>query len=52
MSPNGYKITVSKPTEINSNKANGVGWTLELKDGCAVQKKESSNHYVLTKTDL
>lgn len=49
MSPNWDKITVSMPIEIVNNKASGDGWTLELKGGYAVQKKEASNHYILIK---
>jgi len=49
MSPNWDKISVTIPLQIDNVNIRGDGWTLEIKDGYAVTKEESSGNYRLTK---
>ncbi|MDP2886319.1 MAG: hypothetical protein Q8P51_14990 [Ignavibacteria bacterium] len=43
------KITVSTPLDINDSKVTGDGWTLELKNGYAVEKVASTSNYTVRK---
>ena len=49
MSPNWEKITITSPERTEDNKIIGNGWTLELTDGYAIEKEETSGNYKLTK---
>jgi hypothetical protein len=49
MSSDWGKISVTVPIKIDEKNIIGDGWTLELKDGYAVTKDESSGNYQLTK---
>ncbi len=50
MSPNWNKITITEPTESNSNIVKGDGWTLELNvDLYTIRKDIYSANYHLTK---
>lgn len=47
MSPNWDKISVTNPIKIEEKKIIGEGWTLELNDGYALEKNETSGNFKL-----
>lgn len=47
INPNWNQVNVSKPLSFNGNKISGEGWTLELKDGYALEKQ--GRHYMVRK---
>lgn len=51
MSPNWNKISITNPTKIFPNKAEGDGWVLTLKEGYTVKKEEQTGNYVISKTE-
>ncbi|HEX6172079.1 MAG TPA: hypothetical protein VFZ33_20490 [Chitinophagaceae bacterium] len=53
MSPNWNKITITEPTETDSNIVKGDGWTLELNVDLYTIRKDiySANYYLTKKVD-
>lgn len=49
MSANWNKISVTVPLKNSNKNISGDGWTLELNEGYAVTKNESTGNYSLTK---
>lgn len=47
MNPNWNKISITNPIKISSNKIEGDGWILTLKDGYTVKKEDSTGNYVV-----
>jgi hypothetical protein len=49
MSPTWMNVAVTAPDQITNDKVVGDGWTLELKPGFIVEKKENGRNYILRK---
>ncbi len=49
MSSNWDKISISDPVQMGDKKISGDGWILELADGYAVKKDDSSGNFILFK---
>ncbi|GEN71431.1 hypothetical protein [Chryseobacterium lathyri] len=49
MSPDWSKMSISIPTKIEEQKAEGDGWILLLKDSYTIKKDEKTNNYSIIK---
>ncbi|MDN3694467.1 hypothetical protein QWZ06_20405 [Chryseobacterium tructae] len=49
MSPNWDKISISNPVQVEDKKISGDGWILDLADGYAIKKNETTGNYTLIK---
>jgi len=51
MSPNWNKISITIPTGISADQAEGDGWVLKLNPGYVIKKNEKTDTYILIKIE-